>query len=273
MVFRYLVRPSSGSSRSFDADTLLWRDAVVTNGGSVTLTRLVIVDQFVYDEKAAGLWTLTDDYLGFWAENAIQGLTSLKQRRLAVAVNSPTFTTDRNYVFNGTTNYVDTGFIPSTHAVAMATSSVHAEVYERTNISGTNASLGTNSGSNRAIATFPRDGSNVLVAANGLGAVYTLSPLTSAGLTQFGRNGATTADVYGAKNGVNLTQTSPHTALGASLPSVSFFVGGINLLGALNLPRAASVGYTAWGAALTSAQRLARYTNVQAWATSVGANV
>lgn len=256
-----------------DNDVSLWAAAVVANGGTVSDNRLRIVNNFIQKEKVSGAWALTDDYLGFWAENAIQGLTSLKQRRLAVAVNTPTFTTNRNYVFNGTTNYVDTGFIPSTHAVAMALSSTHAEVYERTNVNGTNGSLGANSGSNRAIATFPRDGSNVLVAANGLGAVYTLSPLTSAGLTQFGRNGATTADVYGAKNGSNLVQTSPHTSLGASLPSDSFFVGGVNLLGALNLPRAASVGYTAWGAALTSAQRLARYTNVQAWATSVGANV
>ncbi len=108
---------------------------------------------------------------------------------------------------------------------------------------------------------------------SGVGAVYTLSPLTSAGLTQFGRNGATVNDVYGAKNGVDLVQTAPHTALGASLPSHSFYVGGTNASGVLSQPRAASVGYVAWGAALDATQRLARYNNVQAWATAVGAQV
>ena len=258
---------------AFDFDVQAYRASVQGNGGTVSDARMAVLNTFVASEKAAGLWGLTDDYLGFWAENAIQGLTSLKQRRLAVAVNSPTFTTDRNYVFNGTTNYVDTGFIPNTNAVSMATSSVHGEVYERTNVNSSAASLGVNSGSNRAIVIFPRNASSVQVAANGVGAVYTLSPLTSAGLTQFGRNGATTADVYGAKNGVNLTQTSPQTALGASLPSHSLYVAAVNAAGVASLARAASVGYTAWGAALTSAQRLARYTNVQAWATSVGANV
>ncbi len=273
MTIAFLNRARGGSARAFDADVLAWRDQVVTNGGSVSLARLIVVDQFVFSEKTAGLWGLTDDYLGFWAENALQALTSLKQHRLATAVNSPFFTVDRDYTFNGSTSYADTGFVPGTHALAMNTSSVHAEVYERTNVSSVASSLGVNSGSNQAISVFPRNASSVQVAANGVGAIYTLSPLTSAGLTQFGRNGGTVNDVYGAKNGVDLVQTSPHTALGASLPSHSFFVGGANASGVLSQPRAASVGYVAWGAALTSGQRLVRYNNVQAWATSIGAQV
>ncbi len=137
----------------------------------------------------------------------------------------------------------------------MSTGSVHAEIYERTNINSAASSLGVNSGSNRAINLFPRNVSAVQVAANGIGASYTLSPLTSAGLTQFGRNGATVNDVYGAKNGVDLVQTAPQSALGASLPSHSFYVGGANVSGSLSQARAASVGYAAWGAALTSGQR------------------
>ena len=268
-----MVRHGNVMWRAFDSDVLAWRDAVVVNGGTVSAARLVIVDQFVYAEKAAGLWALTDDYLGFWAENAVQALTSIKQKRLATAVNSPTFTTDRDYTFNGTTSYSDSGFVPATHAAAMTLNSAHAEVYGRTNADAATSSLGVNSGSNRAIAVFPRDAGTVKVAANGVGAVYTLSPLTSAGLTQFGRNGGTVNDVYGAKNGVDLVRTSPHTSLGASLPSHSFYIGGTNVSGVLGQPRACSIGYAAWGAALNATQRLARYTNVQAWATAVGAQV
>ena len=262
-----------GSTRAFDADVLAWRDAVLANGGSVSLARLIVVDQFVFSEKTAGLWALTDDYLGFWAENAVQALTSLKQRRLATAVNSPSFTADRDYTFNGTTSYADTGFVPGTHAMVMSTNSAHAEVYERTNVNSATSSLGVNSGSSRAINVFPRDAGVVRAGANGTGAIYTLSPATSAGLTQFGRNGDTVTDVYGAKNGLELVQTAPLSALGASLPSHRFYVGGANVSGSLSQARAASVGYLAWGAALTSGQRLARYGNVQAWATSVGAQI
>jgi hypothetical protein len=56
-----------GSTRAFDPDVLAWRDAVIAKGGSVSLARLIVVDQFVFSEKTAGLWPLTDDYLGFWS--------------------------------------------------------------------------------------------------------------------------------------------------------------------------------------------------------------
>lgn len=255
------------------AKTNLWASAVAAAGGTVSSGRFAVVATFIAAEMVSGAWWRTDDYHGLWGENAAQSLTSIKQRRLATATNSPTFTADRGYTCDGVTNYIDTGFVPSTHAVAMTLNSAHAEVYERTNVNSTASSLGVNSGSNRAIAVFPRDTGTVKVAANGGGAVYTLASGTSMGLTQFGRNGATTADVYGAKNGVDLVQTSPHTALGASLPSNSFYIGGTNLSGALSFPRAASVGFVAYGAALSGAQRLARYNAVQAWATAVGAQV
>jgi len=262
-----------GGARAFDTDVLAWRDAVAANGGSVSLARLIVVDQFVFREKGSGCWALTDDYLGFWAENAAQALTSLKQRRLATAVNSPVFTPDRDYTLNGSTSYVDTGFVPGSHAVAMTTSSVHAEVYERTNLNGANSALGTNSGSNRAVNIFPRNGGVANLAANNVGAVYTLSVATSAGLTQTGRTGATVSDMYAAKNGVDLVQFAPATNVGATLPSNSFYVGAANFSGVMSQARAGSVGYVAWGAALSGAQRLARYNAVQAWATSVGAQV
>lgn len=70
MPITLLNRMRGGGDRAFDADVLAWRDAVVANGGSVSLARLIVVDRFVFNEKASGTWTLTDDYLGFWAENA-----------------------------------------------------------------------------------------------------------------------------------------------------------------------------------------------------------
>ena len=63
-MIRFLNRSRGGGARAFDSDVLAWRDAVVANGGSVSLARLVVVDQFVFAEKAAGLWALTDDYRG-----------------------------------------------------------------------------------------------------------------------------------------------------------------------------------------------------------------
>jgi hypothetical protein len=276
MTIAFLNRArGSGSTRAFDADVLAWRDAVVANGSSVSLARLVIVDQFVFSEKESGCWALTDDYLGFWAENAAQALTSLKQRRLAAAINSPIFTADRHYAFDGSTSYIDTGFIANTHASSMTASSVHIELYERTDVNGTaNATaLGVTSGSSRSMRVITRNNSTALGYANGGSATFTLPSNTSLGLTQLGRLSATAADVYGYKNGVSMPRTVDPGAVGAPLPSHSLFVGGLNNQGVYNSGRTASVGFAAWGAALASGQCLARYNAVQAWATSVGANV
>lgn len=272
MGFKYINRPRGGSARAFDADVLAWQSAVVANGGSVSLARLIIVDQFVFSEKASGCWALTDDYLGLWAENSAQALTSLKQRRLATAINSPVFTVDRDYTFNGSTSYVNSGFVPSTHALAMVTNSIHAEVYERTNTTGATDTMGSLDTSSRTILIQARSGGSMNGTGNSNAGAFTLGTANSQGLSQVGRSGATTGDQYGAKNGVDLVTATPPTVLGASLPTLSFFIGGSNN-GSLVRARTCSVGYVAWGAALNGIQRLARYNNVQAWATSVGAQV
>lgn len=273
MPISFFNRARGGAERAFDADVLSWRDAVAANGGSVSLARLIVVDQFVFSEKASGNWTLTDDYLALWAENAPQGLTSLKQRRLASAVNSPVFTADRQYAFDGSTSYIDTGFVPSTHALSMTPDSVHAEVYERSNLSGSTTSMGTNSGSGRQIRILARNGTGATGYANCGPATFTLPSGSSLGLTQIGRSSSAPTDAYGAKNGGIMTRTVDPSSVGSSLPAHSLYIGGFNNQGAFGNGRACFVGFAAWGAALAGAQWLARYNAVQAWATSVGAQV
>jgi hypothetical protein len=273
MPITFLNRVRGGAERAFDADVLAWRDAVVANGGSVSLARLIVVDQFIFSEKAAGNWTLTDDYLGLWAENAPQALTSLKQRRLGSAVNSPVFTVDRQYAFDGSTSYIDTGFVPSIHALSMTTDSVHAEVYERSNLSGSTTSMGVNSSGARQIRILARNGSSTTGYANCNPATFTLSSNTSLGLTQIGRSSSALTDAYGAKNGVTMTRTADPSGVGPSLPAHSLYIGGLNNQGILANGRACTVGFAAWGAALAGGQCLARYNAVQEWATSVGAQV
>lgn len=257
-----------------DADAMAYRNAVLSNGGAVPGAWLAVVSAFIRAEKAAGLWALTDDYLGLWAPNEIAARTSLKQRRLATVTGTPTFTADRGYVFNGSTNYIDTGFVPSTHAVAMTLNSTHAEVYERTNVDAANkVTFGGTSASNRSIAAQARNGINAVLDGNSAFGTYALPTANSQGLTQWGRSGALTTDAYGAKNGAAMVRTVTPSAVGASLPAVSMYIGAYNNAGTPSAHRPCSVGYVAWGAALTSGQWLTRYTNVQAFATAVGAQV
>ena len=258
-----------------DVDLSAWIAAVVANGGTVSGGRATIVGTFITAEKASGAWALTDDYWGLWGENQIQGLTSLKQRRLAVATNSPTFTTDRGYAFNGTTQYVNTGFIPATHAVAMTGTNVRLGVYERTNLAAGTFAAGATNTSSRRMTVTPRAAAGTTGSAeiNAQPCTFTLAVADSRGLYVASRNGATVADCVAYQRGVALVRTTNPTVLGVSLPIVALYVGGSDNAGALFSPRASSIGFACTGAALSAAQETAQYNAVQAWATSVGAQV
>jgi hypothetical protein len=239
----------------------------------VSAGRLIIINTFIAAEQASGAWYLTDDYIGLWGENAPQALTSLKQRRLASAVNSPVFTADRGYVFNGTSNYINTNFTPSTNALEMSPNSIHFEVYERTNVNANTYAGGVATTTNRAIGIRPRVTGNTFMQAGTNSATIALPAATSLGLTQTGRVGAATTDIYGAKNGADMVKTVQPTGVGATLPSNPITLAAVNSAGTPGTFRAASLGYAAMGSALSASQRLARYNAVQAWATSVGAQV
>lgn len=278
MTIRFLGPIAQSGARAFDTDVLAWEASVITNGGSVSLARRIITDQFVFSEKSNGLWNLTDDYWVFWGENAPQALTSLKQRRLATAVNAPTFTADRDYTTDGITSYVDTNFIPSTHATLASANDLHFSNYIRDTgaVSTTAHSSGASAASSRALRIRPRTSAlraSLEILTGNTPSDYTLTVATSAGYLSGGRDAASAANYYNYKNGVALVVNNAPIAFGATLTNVSIFVGGYNAAGDLTGPRATSMGFMSFGRCLTAGQEATRYTNVQTFATSVGAQV
>jgi hypothetical protein len=253
------------------AEAAAWQAAVIANGGTVSAGRLAVVSSFIAAEKSAGTWALTDDYWGLWGENAPQALTSLKQLRLCTAVAAPTFTADRGYVFNGTTQYLDSGFVPSTHAVAMTGSNLRAAAYERTNVTTSTYVLGAGGDdANSNVRFIPRTASSTMQAALNSALTNHATGITdSRGYSAASRSGSTYATY---KNGVSAGSGVPGTT-GTTLTVRSIFIGATNSAGVAGTFRAASVGLIAVGGTLSAPQELAQYTNVQAWATAVGANV
>ena len=269
MAFRYLNRPRGGSTRAFDTDVLAWEAAVVANGGSVSLARRIILDQFVFSEKASGAWALTDDYWGLWGENAEQALTSLKQCRLAVATNSPTFTADQNYTFDGVSNYINTGFVPTVNGVALTGLRTRIAVYDRTNVSSAGISAGAVTSGVVVVRISTRNGANTIARVTSGDATLALPASNSQGFTAVSRDNSTTINGY--KTGVALTPVT--IAVGSTLPAFALYIGCANNSGTAGNFRAAATGLVAIGGPLSAAQELAQYAAVQAWATSIGANV
>ena len=261
------------SVRVYDPDVLLWRSTVVANGGTVSTARLSIVNDFVTAEKISGGWYLTDDYWALWGGNATQALVSLKQRRLATTVNTPTFTADRDYVFDGSTNYINAGFIPGTHGVNYTGANQRIATYQRANASASGVSAGARVGTASSISINPRNGSNMTGSANNTsGSVsFALGVADSRGLKAVSRAGGTTA--LGYDRGVRLTDATGLTIGGSTAPAQALYIGAFNSSGTAISFRAASIGFVAIGGPLSDAQELAQYNAVQAWATAIGANV
>ncbi len=254
--------------RTTDVDATTWAAAVVTNGGTVSAARLVTVAMFVQAEKAAGTWALTDDYWGLWAENEPQALTSLKQRRLATAVAAPAFVADRGYTGNGTTSYLNSGFIPSTHKVVMATTSVRLAVYERNLLTVSSAAIGVSQTSNLAI--YPRDTASKMQG-HALTATITTTATLASNVGYTAISGVAGPSQSFWKNGVLFESFA--IAMSGSLPIGAIFICCRNVSGAANGFRTSQIGFACIGAALGAPLEAAQYANVQAWATAVGANV
>lgn len=251
-----------------DPHAELWAGAVRSNGGSVSDDRLALVSAFIVEEKAIGAWALTDDYWALWGETSVQSLVSLKQRRLATVSGSPTFAANTGYTFSGT-NYIDTGFIPSSHAVNLAATNGRLATYDRTNVAASNTVI-TAGAVDLTIVTRSSTG---LMRGAVCSATFNVTGSEASdrrGLNVLSRTGTTTAVAYrrGAASGSGGTVAST-----LSLPSVSLFIGGGNNAGSITGGFAGSVGMFAVGAPLSAAQEAAHYANVQAWATTVGANV
>ena len=257
-----------------DADVRLWIAAVIANGGSVSKARASIIDRFVAAEKASGAWALTDDYWGLWGGNAPQALTSLKQRRLAVAVNSPTFAADRGYTGDGGANYINTGYIANSHAVALTVNSARIATYQRLNLADNGyVASGLGASTNYGFRLRPRSASSIFLGAANIAAFSSSIPNTdSKGLHVFSRDGAAGAVGNFYKNGALYENVTPGT-FGIALTTTALCILVLNFSGALSSYSSQQVGFVIVGAALSAAQELAQYNAVQRWATDIGAQV
>ena len=258
-----------GGAAASDVD--LWAAAVVANGGSVSAGRKTLVGTFIAALKTAGSWALTDDLWILAAENEAQALTSLKQRRLATAVATPTFTADAGHAFNGSSQYLNTGFIPSTHAAAMTGSNMRTTCYERTNVVAAGAAAGTLDTSTRNLQVNPRVSGNFIR----FGANSSLTPgavtvTDSRGFVVGSRSAGPTFSIY--KNG-SLVETVSPAANATVLPTRAYYIGALNNAGTAASFRASTLGFASVGASLSAGQEADDYAALQTLMTAIGANV
>lgn len=102
-----------------DPDTTAWVAAVVTAGGTVSLTRKAWVNKAIIDLKAAptNYWADIVMWTVFAAENAVSMAVDWKTLVKGTAIGAPTQLVDRHLSFDGVDDGWDHGWAPSASAV------------------------------------------------------------------------------------------------------------------------------------------------------------
>lgn len=233
--------------------------------------RIALINNLIVGLKSDGVWALLDMLQLYASHDAQAGRVDARApSRVAVAANSPTFTTDRGYAGDGTTSYVDTGWTPSSGPIYAQNSAMIGSWLNAGLDTGGNsaASLGASTAS-PATLLVPRDAGNLVrgrVNQTGTTASTAVSA-TRFGYTALDRSAAavTTAYKAGVAGGTFATASS------ASPVNINLYVGGVNSVGSLasavNNRTAAAWG----GGTLNGTQHAALYSRLNTFLTAIGA--
>jgi len=133
----FIINPYT-SGVSYSPEAQAYFDVVNARGGTISTIRKVLIAQGIDYLVTEGQWSLIDRLCIYKNTSQIAALTSMKNptSAIAIAVNSPTFSPESQYIFDGSTQYIRTQFVASTDAVAMTLNNGFMGCYLNTYQSG-----------------------------------------------------------------------------------------------------------------------------------------
>jgi hypothetical protein len=246
-----------------------WVSNYLVNTGITDLAQIAALDTFVKADRHAGRWHRKGAIYPFIGGTAALHKFSLKSNGLFQGIFNGGVTHDANGVtFNGTTGYMQTGFIDS---LQMPLNQYTLSVYSRTNNSGTITDIGTIVAATQRSQVLARNGSNQLLC-DSYGTTtgrITAANSDSSGLITATRRSSTDAQAY--RNGVSLGSIS---AAQGTQPNTEFFIGAVNTAGVASNFSSRNYAHAeiCWGG-FTTAEALANYNNIQALQTALSRQV
>lgn len=140
-------RGSTPAPPTYDTDLQTWIDA---QSSTPSATNLGYLNTLVTSLKAGtNNWSKADRIWVFAQEYSTNGVKCLKSLTANTWVNSPTFTQYQGVKSNGTNSYINSNFVPATHASNMTLANSSASIYLRSLQSGNVICFGQNDGSAR----------------------------------------------------------------------------------------------------------------------------
>lgn len=259
-----------GSSVVYDADAVTLFAAMTVQPDS---SRKAAINTFIKGVKAdEGITSLSErfDCLYFTAAHDQQAarLNWAKRAHDLTEVNSPTWTLDRGYGFNGTTQYLNTNYNPSTQGVRFLQNTASFGLYFRTNVQGTGNSGQVDATTTTGTLLNARNGSDLFVAGINRAAAVSASSANTDSRGLFVVKRAVSTTISTLKNG-SQTDTEPSTS--AAPLSLNIYLGALNRNGTAALfdTRQIAVSFIDGG----SINSALFYTRVQTYLTALGAQV
>jgi hypothetical protein len=254
---------TASSGGGFDPDAQAFFDRVTTAGGTLSTTEKNATNQLVLDMKSAGIWTPMKAIYPMVGASAAACAQNLKSSSFTGTFTSGWTFASTGVTPNGTSAYMDTGFVPSVNS---SLNNAHLSYYSRTqSTGGDRIDIGSTIGStSEYYLTYHGFGGTYI----GMhGAFINLTTLTTT--TKFFLGSRISSTQVKAYYAGSLWQTITQNS--GSLNTNSVYVGGFNSTTKYYSNR--ECAFASIGDGLTDTQAGNLYTAVQAFQTTLSRQV
>lgn len=264
------VGGSGSSGAALDPATTAWVNAVTTAGGTVSTGQKGFVNTLIVGLKTSfgtNYFTSCDRIWLLASENTQQATIDIVNLGTLTPHNSPTFTANQGYAGNGTSSYLDTSFQSGTNYLATSAS---FSVYDRTSRTGALAAyiLGSQNGT-QSTSLLPQSGASQSIGA--INSTTALFPVT--GNAQGFYLVTTSASLEALYLNGSSTAASSSAVSGQTLPADNIFILATNFVGSPASFQTDQAGEVSLCGNFTGVQSSQFQGLINAYMTSVGANV
>jgi hypothetical protein len=247
---------------SIDPDAQSFFNRVTAAGGTLSNTEKTAVNQLVLDMKSANVWTSMKAIYPMVGASAAACAQNLKSSSFTGTFTSGWTFASTGITGNGTSAFLNTGFMPITHNIA---NSAHISFYSRTNITTPSISMGCYDGANFNQLALSFSGITYWNINNGSSSIVVNGATNSLGFFLASRTSST--NVMGQRNSIQTFGTAA-----TNLNTLNIYIGAINNFG-LQYFDSKECAFATIGDGLDNTQSSDFYTAVQTFNTTLSRQV
>lgn len=254
----------------YDADAQAFFDRVTTAGGTLTTTEKNATNQLVLDMKSAGIWSAMKAVYPMVGASAAACAQNLKSSSFTGTFTSGWTFASTGVTPNGTSAYMDTGFVPSVNLTATSQSS---SIYSRTNTSGVGATVDLSGVS--AVGNFSLTADLNFVGIHGFVRYGQTTDVRNTSTQRYDGYfvGSRTANNVLKLWRSNVQLVGTQTATDSGISTVAPTLGAENINGTISNYSNKEYAFASMGDGLTDTQATSLYTCVQTFNTSLSRQV